>query len=159
MKLTTIKFFRAHTALFATLIALAGCEKEEVGPKMLITDNDGVEISLEWNTNNGIDRAKDEIDMDLYLTKGKRTVEASVTRDFEYVELFRSEADGEYDIKIRRTRISREGTFLFNVYGKSAQSRTLRFSGEVRPIQQSPAETAVLRIHKSGNEFRVVQLD
>ena len=145
-------------AFGALLFVTAGCEKEEVGPRMLIEDTDGLDISLEWSTGRSIEQAKDEINIDLYLIKGRRTIQASVTSDFEYIELLSNEADGEYDLRVRYTNITRRGTFLFNINGKS-RGRTLRFSGEVHPIEQSEFQTALLRIHKSGDEFSIVQLD
>lgn len=86
------------------ILFVSGCsDSEEVNPQGAesITDAQGLEIVLEWNTGSTTSKATEEADLDLYLYKDQSEVQASeFFYSFEQVTIENIYQNGDYEIDI-----------------------------------------------------------
>lgn len=140
-----------------SLLSLFSCNYDDEGNNSgtRIYDDEGLLLTLEWNTGSGSQQALLDADLDMYMEfKGKDILTSEWTDAFEQLYLFNYYQDENYYLKAKF--IDGTKTINYTIYVKGITdtlgNNVHQFHGSMNVNSVGSVENA-LNISKSGNEY------
>lgn len=139
-------------------LAFVGCSKEEEAPSNVITDAEGVNITLEWTTGGTVSEAQNEADLDLYISTSTATSDAiqssTSISNFEDVQLVANAANDTYYVIVKYFSGSVRADYT--VYVQGATGGTTRSYEGFFLAEDSGLTTDVIEITKDGENYTII---
>lgn len=141
-----------------TVLLFSACAESEIEtiPDNVLTDSEGINITLEWSTGSSVTEALDQVDLDLSLNLNNNKIEASSNSfSFENVSLESYFTDGSYELELIYYDGNVDVDYTLYVMGASSESsRTYEYRGSFNASDKGLSITD-LTIKKIGNKYTI----
>ncbi len=145
------------SALLITIFSCSGVEEVDKVPDNIIKDDSGLLIELEWSTGGSVTQSLDEANLNLYLIKDGKEIDASSNYGYyEEVAVEDVYSDGSYIIQL--VYYNGEAAVDYTLFVKgSSSTENITFNGSFLSTDKGVV-VDYLKIQKSGNEYSIVDL-
>ena len=146
------------SALLLTGVAfLSSCSKDDDDPSNVITDSEGVVVTLEWTTGGTSSAALSDADLDLYIYKdGNEIASSEHASSFETAYIANANADGTYLLNVYGYDVTKGGTYTIKVTGQNVTT-SFTFTGPFTLTDDGHDFDAV-KVVKSGTKYTVTKI-
>lgn len=139
-----------------SMLLFANCTpSDQTVTEQRIYDNEGIVMTLEWNTGNGSEQAKIDANLDMIIEfRTKNILYSEWSNSFENLSLFSFYQDDTYYIKSAFIGGNKTVNYTLYVRGISdtLANDVRKFYGQMNVNQVGTIETT-LRVTKKGNEY------
>lgn len=152
------KLFTLMVLPLLIFMAACGGSEDDPQPNNVISDSQGVTISLEWSTGGTVEEAKNEADLDLKVVRDGNTVASSSSfSSFEETSLTSANSDASYDVQVKYYGGSADVTFTVIVTG-IASGASVEYTAT---FDSEDGGTGLyddfITITKEGNDYTIVR--
>ncbi|MCP4521723.1 MAG: hypothetical protein GY827_08560 [Cytophagales bacterium] len=149
--------FLFRTLILISITSLMSCTVSDDSSSSVsgdrLFDEQGVQITLEWNTGSGSEQAKLDANLDLSIElESKEILVSDWTTSFETVELLSFYKDETYYVKPFYADGSKNVDYTIYVRGLSNTDNSFSYKGSMTTGEVGLYETG-LRITKEGNDY------